>query len=71
MRNFARINNHANKLQAWEDWRKLAALYPEAAKLYEPPAGAGWRKVDACIAMLRTRLEVMEEQQHLETGDPS
>ena len=57
MRNFARINGYFNTIQAWEDWRKLAAQYPELAEKFAPPECASWRKVDAALAKLRAAIQ--------------
>ena len=63
MRNFARLNNAANRLQAWEDWRNIAAyarllgIDDETIAAIAPKKGDGWRKVDRCIAALRAKLE--------------
>ena len=60
MRNFARINGYFNNLQAWEDWRNLAAQYPELAAKFAPLECASWRKVDAALAKLRTAIRNQE-----------
>lgn len=58
MRNFARITNYYNRLEAVNDWLELcrkviAAGYPELTVKNAPPEGAGWRKIDKHIAKLR------------------
>lgn len=62
MRNLSRITNYYNRLQAQADWRKLAdqataAGHADLAQRYQPPADAGWRKIDHCIDQLREALE--------------
>lgn len=62
IRNFSRINNYYNRLEATNDWLKLcqeviAAGYSELTVKNAPPEGAGWRKIDKCIAKLRKEFE--------------
>ncbi len=61
MRNFARLNNVANRIAAWDDWAKLAYEAKVAGRYdlvekHEPPPDAGWRKIDKQIAKLRDAL---------------
>ncbi|OQA19893.1 MAG: hypothetical protein BWY63_01626 [Chloroflexi bacterium ADurb.Bin360] len=57
MRNFARINNYFNVIQAWEDWKRIAAQHPEIAEKFEPPSCAGWRRIDLAIERVRNAVE--------------
>lgn len=62
MRNLARINNYANRIQAIADWRQLKACaagrgYADVAARLEPPENASWRKIDKQIAELRRIME--------------
>ncbi len=57
-----KATNYYNRLEAWRDWNALAkkiavAGYGDLVLDNEPPAGAGWRKVDKCIAKLRAEFE--------------
>ena len=63
VRNLARLTNAANRMQAREDWARLAekartAGYAELVERLCPPADAGWRRIDAAIAELRAALGV-------------
>jgi len=65
MRNFARINNYYNRIQAQADFDKLAkrlshAGYSGLVEKHMPPEGAGWRKIDKCIARLRKEIQTMD-----------
>lgn len=58
MRNFARINNYWNRIEAWNDWTKLAnevsaAGYGNLVEKHKPSDNAGWRKIDKAIDALR------------------
>lgn len=62
MRNFARINNYYNRLEAVNDWLKIcreviAAGYSELTVKHAPPENAGWSKIDKSIARLRKEYE--------------
>jgi hypothetical protein len=57
MRNFARINNYFNVIQAWEDWKRIAAQHPEIAEKFKPPSTAGWRRIDLAIERVRNAVE--------------
>jgi hypothetical protein len=68
MRNFLRINNYYNRLEAWKDWNALAQKYPGLAKHFQPPDDAGWKKIDKAIARLKAaikREEIWEEVCHV------
>jgi hypothetical protein len=63
---FAKATNYYNRLEAWNDWRKLAAQatqagFGELVTRHQPPEGAGWRRVDKHIARLKAALAA---QQH-------
>lgn len=73
MRNFARINNYYNRIEAVNDWNKLAAeiLKTEHWRLvwkWKPADNAGWRKIDKAIAGLRKEYQAVE---HLMQPTPS
>lgn len=73
MRNFIRINNYYNRLEAVNDWLKLcrevvAAGKGDLAVKHAPPEGAGWRKIDKHIAALRKEFEAT---QHITALDAS
>lgn len=58
MRNFARINNYYNRIEAWNDWRRIAAQvkaagFPELVEKHQPLENAGWRKIDRAVGALR------------------
>lgn len=62
MRNLARISNYYNRIQAQADFEELAVRaiaigLQESVNKHRPPAGAGWRKIDKCIAALRRDME--------------
>lgn len=62
MRNLNRITNHANWLAARQDWRELAMQatkdgYGELVEKNTPPEDATWRKIDKCIAALKSDIE--------------
>lgn len=58
MRNLARINNYYNTIEARRDWQRIAATAdPYIAALFAPPADAGWRTIDKCIANLREAMQ--------------
>jgi hypothetical protein len=63
MKNFARINNYYNRIEAWKDWNALAAKHPRLAKQFAPPKNSGWRKVDKSILALRAALADRDKQQ--------
>lgn len=62
MRNFARINNYYNRLEAVKDWREL---FWKACELgcrdlaikHKPKPNSSWRKIDEAIKNLREDLE--------------
>lgn len=65
MRNLARLTNAANRIEAWNDWHKIAYQAMGAGRRdlvtkHQPPGNAGWRKIDKCIAALRADLESSE-----------
>jgi len=65
MRNFARINNYYNRIEAVKDWNKLAAdiLKTDHWRLvwkYKPADNAGWCKIDKAIAKLREEFQAVE-----------
>jgi hypothetical protein len=57
MRNFARINNYYNRLEAWKDWNALAQKYPDRAKQFQPPEDASWRTIDKRIGWLKNAIK--------------
>lgn len=62
MRNFARINNYYNRIEARKDWNKLAeqakaAGLADYVEKLQPPADAGWRLIDKRIGQLRLMVE--------------
>lgn len=68
LRNFARINNYYNKIEAWQDWCELAEQAVAAGRAdlvekYQPPDDAGWRKIDKLKAKLRAELEQQPRNQ--------
>ena len=61
-RGLIRATNYYNKIEAWNDWRKMAqraidAGKAELAEKYQPKPDAGWRTIDKCIAKVRAELE--------------
>jgi len=73
MRNFARINNYYNRIEAVKDWNKLAAeiLKTDHWRLvwkYKPADNAGWRKIDKAIARLREEFAAVEHKMHPTSG---
>ena len=69
MRNFARINNYYNRLEAVNDWliisrQAIAAGMGDLAVKHAPPEGAGWRKIDKCIAALRADIQATQHPLH-------
>ena len=62
-----KATNYYQKIEAWRDWNALAkkiaaAGYGDLVLDNEPPAGAGWRKVDKYIASLRAAYQQAVEQ---------
>ena len=60
-RNLRRLTYAANTIQAREDWRKLADFaeargHVDLVEQFTPPAYAGWKRIDRCIARLREAL---------------
>jgi len=58
MKNFARINNYYNRIEAVKDWNRLAtevseAGYAELARKHKPANDAGWKRIDKATAALR------------------
>jgi len=56
-----KASNYYNRQQAWRDWGRIAGKarldgYDDLVDRYSPPADAGWRKIDKCIAGLRAAL---------------
>jgi hypothetical protein len=61
-RGLAKATNYYNRIAAWEDWERLdyqaeTAGHKDLVERYAPPTDAGWRKIDKCIAALRSALE--------------
>lgn len=66
MRNFARINNYWNRVQANADWVALIAKCdPDLVDKYAPPENAGWRKIDKCVAALRAAQAARDAKQEV------
>lgn len=62
MRNLARMTNYWNRVEAWKDWNALAEQarqrgHGDLVDQFQPPANAGWRKIDKAIAKLREAME--------------
>lgn len=61
MRNFARINNYYNRIEAQKDWNELAEQARAQGRIdlvekHQPAQDAGWRVIDKRIAKLRKEL---------------
>ena len=48
----------ASTHQARQDWLRIMEKWPDLAKKYEPPAGAGHRRIDKAIVQLRGELGI-------------
>jgi len=62
MRNFARINNYYNNIEAKKDWQKIKKYAEDLGlfdivKKYEIDDSWGWRKIDKSIKMIRDVIE--------------
>lgn len=58
----AKATNYYNRLEAQHDWERISkemveAGYVELVAKHTPPRGAGWRKIDKCIAALRADVD--------------
>ena len=62
-RGLLKASAYYNNLEARKDWAKIAKKYPEIAVKFAPPAGAGFRKIDKCIAKVRAAIEEEPPQQ--------
>lgn len=67
MRNFSRINNYYNRLEAQRDWERISREainggYGTLVNKHTPPSDAGWRRIDKCIAALRKDIEAHKLQ---------
>ena len=68
MRNFARINNYYNRIEAQKDWIRLAdQCDADLVKKHEPSESAGWRKIDKCISALRSAQQEREASDECNT----
>lgn len=61
MQGLTKLTAIANNIAAWDDWAAIEAQYPEIAKKYAPPEGAGWRVVDKAIAKVKTEVQSQGE----------
>ena len=73
MRNFARINNYYNRMEAVEDWNRIAGMavvdgYGELVLKFKPDESMGWRAIDARIEKLREAIRVFEQTNGAESG---
>ena len=62
-RGLSKSNAHYNNLQAWDDWNWLTAYAVrngkgDAARRFQPPDGAGHRRIDKAITALKAELGV-------------
>jgi hypothetical protein len=57
MRNFARINNYYNNMEARRDWLRwtnlIGCVFPDMPEMFAPPSGSSWRKIDKAIDAMR------------------
>jgi hypothetical protein len=65
MRNFSRINNYYNLIEARKDWANLADQYirrghGDLVKQFTPPEGAGVKQIDRRINALRQAVNERE-----------
>lgn len=56
-RGLIKATAYYNKIEAWKDWRKLAGQHPELATQFQPPADAGWKRIDNATGKLRKAIE--------------
>lgn len=66
MKNFARINNYYNRIEAIKDWNALVLKaydtgHGDLATKYKPAPEAGWRLIDKSIESLRKALQEIEK----------
>lgn len=58
MRNFSRITNYYNNIEARHDWQRwnnlVSAIFPDLPAPFTPQPEASWRKIDKAIEKLRT-----------------
>jgi len=74
MRNFARINNYYNKIEAIKDWNNIAGEavsngHVELVLKFKPDESMGWRAIDARIEKLRQAIRDAEQCVHRKVGD--
>jgi len=73
MRNFARINNYYNKIEAIKDWNNIAGEavsngHVELVLKFKPDESMGWRAIDARIEKLRQAIRDAEQCVHPLSG---
>ena len=75
MRNLRRLTNAANRMQAWEDWRKLVmqavavGVFKSKIEMLAPAQNAGWRQIDGKIGLLRREIELIRKSARLLPGE--
>lgn len=60
-----KIHHAVQTSEAWKDWAQVAKRATDAGRIdlvakYQPPLGAGWRRVDKAIEKVRAALEAEE-----------
>ena len=73
MRNFARINNYYNKIEAIKDWNNfagecVAAGHADLVLKFRPDESMGWRAIDARIEKLREAVRAAQLLREAKSG---
>ena len=61
----SKATNYYNRLEAQRDWKRISqeandSGFGELVAKHTPPEGAGWRKIDKCIAALRDDIKASQ-----------